>query len=70
VGRVRLQAGVTNPGHAAVLLEPAGDVEGILTVTFHPQVQRLQAVDEGVGVEGAQCRPEVAQRFHAGLQNE
>src|SRR4029453_4315327 len=70
VRRVLLETRVANPGHAGVLLEPAGHLERVLRVTAHAQVQGLQTVDEGVRVEGAEGRSEVAQQLDPGLEDE
>ena len=67
VGR---QPGVVDPGDLRMLLQKLGHRQRVLAVALHPQVQRLEPLQEQKGVEGAHGRPQVAQQLHAHLEDE
>ena len=52
------QAGVVNPAYSRMAIQELGYRLGVGTVPLHSKMQRLQALDEQEGVEGAQGRAE------------
>ena len=64
------QAGVADPAHARVLVQPLGDALGVGHVGVHAQRQRLHPLQDQEGVERRQHAAEVAQALDAQLGRE
>ena len=52
-----------------MVLQPLGDLLGVLHVPFDPQAQGLDALDELPGARRGDRGAEVAQQLHAGLDD-
>ena len=65
-----LQAGIIDPGNGRMVFQEPGHLQGILRVPLLPQSQRLHALQEEEGIEGAQSRPKVTKKLHSYLEDE
>ncbi len=63
----RREPGVEHLLHVLVLLEELGHRRGVGHMALHPQRQRLQALEQEEGVEGADRGTEVTQELDSGL---
>ena len=70
VVRVVREAGVADPAHPRVEVEPLRDLLRVGHVGLHPQRQRLHALQDQEGVERRQHAAEVAQALDAQLGGE
>ncbi len=56
------KAGVVDPGHTGVLIEPGCHGAGVFNMTRHPDVQGFQSLYDLEGVEGGETGPHIAQQ--------
>ena len=65
VAGMRRQARIVDPRHQRVRLQMPGQRQGVLTVPRHPQMQRLQPLQEEEAVERADRPAQVAEPVRA-----
>ena len=64
------QSGIVHPLHLSMPRKILGDLERVLRVPLHAQVQRLRTLQQQEGVERRERRSGIAQPLHARLDDE